>query len=267
VLLAAGATVAPAHTAAPPGKPFRYRYLIDSGPAQAKAASLGWNLLDVSSKDEADALPRGTRGLLWVGDYDNSSCSWQVSDAQLRSTLAAAASDPHVAGVFFSDEPDPYACPTAPAQHHARSQLIHSLDPNAFTVMLVDSNQGSHIVQQLPLWAGAADYLALDPYPCHQNARCDYGWIATVIHAADRAHVRYWGVAQAFTGDPWRWPTPAEERHMLAQWRASHAVGYMTFAWHWQGSSLASQTGLLHVFQQFNRGGRFLAARAATPVD
>jgi Calcineurin-like phosphoesterase len=239
---------------APDLHPFPFRYLIDSGSGQAAAASYGWNLLDVSSKAAADELPRGTRGLVWVGDYDNTTCSWEVSDAELRQRLAGTAGDRRVAGFFFSDEPDPYACPQAPEEHRARSQLIHSLDPGAFTVMLMDSNSGSQTLTQMPLWTGAADYIALDPYPCYQGKPCRYGWITSVIRAANRTGLRYWGVVQAFADSTWRWPTAAEERHMLAQWRASRASGYMTFSWSWDGNSLSTRPELLAVLKHFNRG-------------
>ena len=242
--------------------PPRYRYLTDSGQEQAKLQrSYGWNLLDVSSKEEADALPTRTRALVWVGDYDNTTCSWQVSDAQLKQQLAGTAGDRKIAGFFFSDEPDPFACPNAPAQHRARSQLIHSLDPTAFTVMLMDSNSGRQTLQQMHLWAGVADYVALDPYPCHAGRRCNYSWIGTVIRAADRANLPYWGVVQAFAGGSWRWPTPSEERHMLALWAASREAGYMTFAWDWTGHLLARRRGLLSVLKSFNNGTLFRARR------
>src|SRR3954469_6597185 len=100
------------------------RYLFDSGSAQGAAAAAGWNLLDVSSKDEADALPPGTRGLMWLGDYDNATCDWERPDAELERLLAGTARDPHIYGFLFSDEADPFACPTAPAQHRARAQLV-----------------------------------------------------------------------------------------------------------------------------------------------
>jgi hypothetical protein len=250
-----------------------YRYMIDSGPGQAQAASDGWNLLDVSSKAAADGLPRGTRGLVWVGDYDNTTCTWEVSDSALEARLRGAAGDPKVAGVFFSDEPDPYACPQAPTQHRARSALIHTLDPHAFTIMLMDSNSGAASLRQIPLWVGAADYVALDPYPCYQGKACDYAWISSIIGAADRAGIAYWGVVQAFADDTWRWPTPAEERHMLTQWRASRERGYMTFAWHWADHALSSRPGLLSVLKRFNRGARLMPSRTiqsahgASPVD
>jgi hypothetical protein len=235
-----------------------YRFLIDSGQEQARLQrSYGWNLLDVNSKAEADALPRRTRALVWVGDYDNTTCSWQVTDAELTQQLAGTPGDPKIAGFFFSDEPDPVACPNAPAQHRARSQLIHSLDPKAFTVMLMDSNSGAQTLQQMHLWAGVANYVALDPYPCHPGRPCNYSWISAVIRAANRANLPYWGVVQAFAGEDWRWPKPSEERRMLALWAASREAGYMTFAWDWTGHLLARRHGLLSVLKRFNNGTLF----------
>src|SRR2546427_7078889 len=170
------------------GQPPRYRYIFSSEPAEAAVASHGWNLLDVSSQSSADQLPGQTRGIMYVGGlYDNSTCDWEVSDSALTAKVGAMAGDPKVAGYYISDEPDPYACPSAPAQHRARSQLIHSLDPGKMTVMAMDSNSGQASLDQVPLWVGAADYVGLDPYPCYQNAPCNFAWIDAIIEAADWA--------------------------------------------------------------------------------
>jgi hypothetical protein len=228
--------------------------MFDSSSAEKRVAAAGYNLLDVGSKWAADRLPKGTRGLFWVGDYDNSSCSWQVSDSELRSEVRGAVGDRKVAGYFFSDEPDPFACPNAPRQHRERSGLIHSLDPKKFTVVDVDANSGRDSLRQIPLWRGAADYIALDPYPCYPGKACNYAWISAVIRAANRAHIRYWGVAQAFSDSDWRWPSPAEERHMLRQWAASKQSGFMTFAWSWAGNTLADRPALVKALSDFNHG-------------
>ncbi len=235
-----------------PAARLAYRYMTNSGSDPATVAANGFNVLDVTSQALADLLPAGTRGLVWVGDYDNTSCSWEVSDAALRSELTAEPGDAKVAGYFFSDEPDPHACPNAPAQHKARSGLIHLLDPGKPTVLLADSNSGQASLDQMPLWKGAADYVALDPYPCYQHKPCNYAWIDSIINAADQAGLSYWGVAQAFSDSTWRWPTNAELTHMLSQWAASRESGYMTFAWTWAGNNLSSQPGLLDALQQFN---------------
>jgi hypothetical protein len=70
--------------------------MIDSGSSARLVASYGWNLLDVSSRSAADRLPPKTRGLVWLGDYDNSSCTWEVSDAELRRDVPEMAHDPKV---------------------------------------------------------------------------------------------------------------------------------------------------------------------------
>ena len=245
----------------------RYRFMIDSGSRAARVASYGWNLLDVTYKAAADRLPAKTKALVWVGNYGKSSCTWEVPDSELKAKVQSMAHDPKVAGYFISDEPDPYRCPTAPAQHAARTALIHSLSPGKPVIMLVDSNSGSETLNQIPLWRHAADYVALDPYPCYQQKPCDFGWIDTVVKTADRAGLDYWGVAQAFDDASWRWPTPAEERHMLSQWAASKQSGYMTFAWSWRGQTLEKRPALLKIFKDFNRTGALTATPKAKPRD
>src|SRR5438552_7751593 len=237
------------------GNPPSYRYIFSSESAQTVVASHGWNLLDVSSQSSADQLPGRTRGMMYMGDYDNSTCDWEVSDAELTAKVAAMAGDPKVAGYYFSDEPDPHACPTAPDQHRARSQLIHGLDPGKMTVMTMDSNSGQASLDQIPLWVGAADYVFLDPYPCRWNQPCQYSWIDAIIAAANQAGLSYWGVVQAFADSEWRWPTARELRHMLSQWAGSRQSGYGVFAWTWDGGTLAGRPGLLRALAHFNRRG------------
>src|SRR5919204_3421946 len=169
-----------------------FRYIYNASSAARTVVADGWNLIDVGSKSSADELPPGARGLVWVGDYDNGSCSWEVSAASIRHDVSAAAGDRKVFGWFFSDEPNPYECVTAPAQHRARSELIHSADPHTKTVVVLDSNGFSgratkDALLQLPLWRGTADYVGLDPYPCYQGEACGFSWITRTITAANAA--------------------------------------------------------------------------------
>ena len=252
--LTAGTTACSASTTPPP-----YRFLYNSDSAPATVASYGWNLIDVGSQWSADQLQAGSRGLVWVGDYDNTTCSWEESDAALNSQVTAARGDAKVFGYFISDEPNPYACPNAPAQHKARSDLIHSIDPTKPTVIVLDSNgftgrNTQDALDQMPLWKGTADYIGLDPYPCYQSSPCDYSWIDKTIQAANAAGLNYWGVIQAFNDSSWRWPTADELSHMINQWGASKQTGYMTFAWTWSGNNLSSQPTLLSALQAFNSG-------------
>ncbi len=76
--------------AAPP-----FRFIYDSESAAPTVIADGWNLVDTGSKWSADHLPGRTKGLVWIGDYDNGSCSWEVSDADVKAQVSAAAHDPN----------------------------------------------------------------------------------------------------------------------------------------------------------------------------
>ena len=242
-----------------PPSPPPYRFMYSSDPAAAMVASYGWNLIDVGSQWSADQLPVGEKGLVWVGDYDNSTCTWEETDSTVTSQVKAALDDPKVFGYFISDEPNPYGCPNAPTQHKGRSELIHSIDATKPTVIVLDSNGFSGLftqdaLNQMPLWKGTADYIGLDPYPCRQGSPCDFSWIDKTIQAANAAGLNYWGVLQAFNDSSWRWPTPSELAHMANQWAASNETGSMVFAWTWDGYNLIDHPDLLAVLQAFNTG-------------
>jgi Calcineurin-like phosphoesterase len=269
----AGGSAAPVVSAKEPAtsrKAPRYRYIFHTGPDQRGAASLGFNLLDVDAKAEADALPRGTRGLYWLGDYLNApTCAWEKSDDAIDGKVRAAKGDPKVWGYYFSNEPDPYGCPNAVAAHRARAALIKSIDPTKKTYISLDMNWRAQALKQIPLWVGVTDYVGLNPYTCFVGRpTCDFAWLRRVIATANKARLSYFGHVQAFQAEEWRWPTPAELRRMLNLWAASKQKGYAVFTWSWGGSALLSQPKLVRVLKQFNNpAGRTTAAvGAATEI-
>jgi hypothetical protein len=216
--------------------PYRYVYNFGNTSTDFQAQALaGWNLLDVSSVSAADALPAGTRGLVWLGDYNdaNGVCAFDQSDSTITSEVQNGAGDPKVAGYLLSDEPDATLCPNAPQQHADRTALIHRIDPSKFTVVALDGHdEDIHGIGQFPQWAGATDFQAIDPYPCYVGqTTCDYGQIDRAVAAADAAGLRYWGIIQAFSDPTWRMPTALEEQTIIDHWCASHWQGAATFAW------------------------------------
>jgi hypothetical protein len=240
--------------AAPP--PYRYMYDHDGSPSgYDRIAGAGFNLVDVGPyASSLDALaPLKVKGLVWLGDYDNATCSWERSDSTIRSQVSAVKGHPNVAGYFISDEPQLDACPNAPAQHKARSALVKSLDPGRFTIIVLDSNDPDS-TSTYAAWRATSDYQGLDPYPCRPGKPCDFAMIDRHIAAADAAGLRYWAVVQAFEGDDWRWPTPDEETTMLRHWAASHWEGYAAFAWQWAGRTLEDHPGLVRALAAFNGG-------------
>ena len=236
----------------------QWRYGYSNDQYAATAAADGNNVMDVGSKSAADATPAGTVGLVWIGDYDNTKCSWEVSDSQVQQIVRSGIGDPKVLGYFVSDEPDPYACPNAVSDHKARNAMIKSIDPGKITFIVVDSNSGLQTLSQIPLWKGAADYIGYDPYPCHTGAACDYSWIDQVLAAADASGNPYWLIVQAFASASWRWPTPEEESHMLQQGAKSHMAGIGVFSWFWNNDALVNHPDVLQVIANYMLGKDFV---------
>jgi Calcineurin-like phosphoesterase len=269
-------TTAPATTSPPPPTPTTvvtpahplYRYMYDhdrSSSGYDRIAAAGFDLVDVGPDPSTlDALTRlKVKGLVWLGDYDNATCSWEQSDSTIRSEVSALKGNPNVAGYFISDEPELDSCPNAPAQHKARSDLVKSLDPGRFTLVVLDSNNADS-TSTYAAWRGTSDYQGLDPYPCRPGKPCDLAMIDRHIAAADAAGLRYWGVVQAFADSDWRWPTPDEEAAMLRHWAASHWQGYAVFAWQWAGHTLDSQPGLVDALTTFNDGATATGATTSS---
>ena len=59
---------------------------------------------------------------------------------------------------------------------------------------------------------------------------------------------------QAFSYGKWRMPTAVELTRMIGQWDQSRWQGEQTFAWSYQGWSLASHPNLLAVLKSLNLG-------------
>jgi len=221
-------------------------YDRESGGGFATIAAAGFNLID-SGPNNLDGLDGTTmEGMVWVGDYAN--CSWEVSDATLKSYVQARVGDPRVGVWFISDEPD-WTCPNVTQQHRDRVALIKSIDPKAKTLTVLDSNSAQASLDQLSKFKDTTDYVGLDPYVCHTNQPCAYNWIDRNAAAADALGINYWGVAQAFadptvSGYQWldafgsqsgslRLPTAPEIHEQFNRWRASKATGMLTFSWRW----------------------------------
>ena len=123
---------------------------------------MGFNYIDSSpDRGEMRALAaRHLKGFLWLGGYDNSSCRFNQSDAWVRSHVGSVAGMPAVGAYFIDDEPDASACPSAPDQIKARSDLVKSIDPGPPTFIV------TYHVDQLGRFAGKTDVIGLDHYPC-----------------------------------------------------------------------------------------------------
>lgn len=219
--------------------------------ADQAALADGFTVLD-ASPSELQRLPSGAHALVWLGGYDAVACRFGSDDAEIARWFAryALAGDRRVLGYFVADEPNAeHRCPGAPAQVRQRSALVRSLDPDRsrFILVNVDDPDG------FAAFRDSAEMLATDPYPCAAGADgCDWSLIPSYVAALRAAGVtRYMGMVQAFSGGMWRWPTAAELRRMLDQWRASDWCGALVFSWNYEGARLSDHPELVAVLSDF----------------
>jgi hypothetical protein len=245
-----------------------FRFAFSNRVDQGLMPQYGYNLIDVATKNEADATPAGTQAQVWLGNYDNTTCSWKLDDATISARIAAMADDPKVAGFYFSSNANPIKCADAIRQHQDRNALIKSLAPSKYTLLSIDTNRRDQFATQVPLWKGVADYLAYNPYICRVGSACDYAWLDTVLTAAEANATPYFIALQAFAdGSQYRWPTGDEERQMLARVTNRNLTflrGYMTFSWDYNNDPLPNHPDVLKAIKDFNLSGSTTDATAPT---
>lgn len=199
----------------------------------AGAASIGFNLADVSTLAALRAVPRGMKGIFWLGNGYNLKCSWRLSDRQVSDIVLAIKDHPKFSGIYYiSDEPHPAVCEDAPQRLAERTALIHSLDPRGRTFAIVLNS--SNAPTEFALMKDAVDYVGIDPYPCNiknELTGCSYGVLRQRIMQAFEAGIprtrivpvfQTFGQACTAPGQGksryYRLPTVAETEKMLAIW-------------------------------------------------
>ncbi len=226
-------------------------------------AAYGFNLADVSSADEASALPAGVKGMIYLGLCNG-------ADANFVAAVQPFAGNPKVFGFYLADEPDPASCPAANLR--AESNYVHSHDPGAvtFIVLMNMSATSSPTYQNTynPANSGV-DLYGLDPYPCRTElGGCAFGWIPLAVSAARSAGVPLSAIVpvyQAFGGGSWAddgggrylMPTAAQETQILQAWSAAVPAPRFDYAYSWGSqngdTALSMSPAVTQVFAAHNR--------------
>ncbi len=254
------ATPTPTPTPTPTAQPtYPLRGMFFGHDAASTIASKGFNLID-SDPGNVDDLAAGLKGMTWIGEYDKQTCQWLApnNDAGVRADVQAHIGDPKVGVWFIADEPwqgDDQHCTGTPAQMKARTDLIHSIDPNAKTLLVLDGNSDFYTLDGMEKFKGTADYIGVNAYMCWQGKQCRFDWIDTIAAKARAIGMtNLWGVAQSH-GDTsssqtmcvtntdgstdcgmTRVPTAAEVHTQMQHWDDSGMKDYIVFSWRWPDS-------------------------------
>ncbi|WP_192855938.1 calcium-binding protein [Tardiphaga robiniae] len=245
-------------------------------PAQA-----GFNLADVSSVDQLNALPAGVKGLVWLDQGDGVTQSF--IDA-----VKPYIGNPNVYGFFLKDEPDPtgqWNTLVTAANLKAESDWIHANVPGAktfITMMNMGSSDNPSFANTYTPENTHIDLFGIDPYPVRSDSgTVDYSMIDKAVAAAEAAgipHASIVPVFQTFGGGNWVtdsgghyvMPTAAQEQQMLDHWAAAVPNPAFDYAYAWGSQNgdqaLESSPALQNVFLQHNTSGN-TTTTGSTPSD
>jgi hypothetical protein len=246
----------------------------------------GFNLADVSSVDELNALPAGVKGLVWLDQGDGVTQSF--IDA-----VKPYIGNPNVYGFFLKDEPDPtgqWNTLVTAANLKAESDWIHANVPGAktfITMMNMGSSDNPSFANTYTPQNTHIDLFGIDPYPVRSDSSTvDYNMIDKAVAAAEAAGIPAANIVpvfQTFGGGNWAddsgghyvLPTAAQEQQMLAHWAAlvPHPAFDYAYAWGSQNGdqALEGSQALQNVFLQHNKSVSTTpvadTSGSTTPVD
>jgi hypothetical protein len=235
----------------------------------------GFNLADVSSVDELNALPAGVKGLVWLDQGDGVTQSF--IDA-----VTPFIGNPKAYAFYLKDEPDPtgqWNTLVTAANLKAESDWIHAHVPGAktfITMMNMGSSDNPSFANTYTPANTHIDLFGVDPYPVRSDASTvDYSMIDKAVAAAEASGIPAANIVpvfQTFGGGNWVddsgghyvMPTAAQEQQLLAHWAALVPNPAFDYAYAWGSQNgdqaLESSQALQSVFLQHNTSG------STTPV-
>jgi hypothetical protein len=230
----------------------------------------GFNLADVSSAAELDALPTGVKGLVYLGMTDGVT-------AAFKAVVDACKGNPNLYGFYLADEPN--GDPTIAANLKAEAAYIHANLPGAITYMTEQnlSADTSPTFYYTPANTGI-DLFGLDPYPVNTNVpnSLDYNIIPTAVAAAEKAGIPLSAIVpvyQAFGGGGYPTyilPTAAQAQQILATWASVVPNPAFDYAYSWgtqlNDTALSNDPTLAAVFAAHNASSSATTTTPTTPT-
>ncbi len=216
------------------------------------AGTIGFNLADISSVAELDALPAGVTGLAWLGMGNGVDAAFQLAVNQYIG-------DPKLYGFYLMDEPDPSV--VSAANLKAEADYIHAHIPGAKTfITLLNTGTDANPVFGFNVANTDIDLFGLDPYPVQvQYGGANYSIIGASVSAAQAQGIPLSDIVpvyQAFGGGgyaSWILPTAPQEQTILSTWGSlvpTPAFDY-TYSWAVQNGDTALSTAPSDLQQVF----------------
>ena len=185
----------------------------------------GFNLVFAGINPKLLDRLRANGASAWVQPNIWTGCGYESSAAQALREARRAVATRAVSGFYVADEPSAWGCSSAPSQIAAWTATLHAHFPGIPTII------STYDSTDLTDFAHSADEFALDIAPCQYGNGCDDSWITALAATADRLHLKYVGVPQAFGGNGrYDVPTSAQLRQIIRTWKATKELGYVVYA-------------------------------------
>jgi hypothetical protein len=230
-------------------------------------AKFGFNLADVSSVSQLNALPDGVRGLVWVGRCEG-------VDAGFLDIVRPFVGHHKLFGFYLADGPDPtgkYSRLCKAESLRAEADWIRANAPGAKTfvsLMNLSSSKTPSFANSYNPSNSHVDLFGIAPYPCRTELDgCDYEMIDRYVAAAEISGIPRSSIVpvyQTFGGGKWdddrggRYALPSahELQQILARWRGLIAAPAFDYAYSWgsqkEDSALENAPDLQTVISRHN---------------
>lgn len=230
------------------------------GASAAQAKAYGFNLVDLQYASSVNALPDGSKALIWLGESNGVTQSFIDKVTPLLN-------NPKVFGFFLTDEPDPtgrYHTQVSAANLKAESDWIHSHFPGAktfITLMDMGSYTDSNYSNTYNPANTGIDYYGINPYPVRTTA-VDFNYIDRAVAAALEAGIPQSAIVpvyQAFGGGGWTtntggsyvMPTTSQMQTMMDHWERLVPNPAFDMAYKWSSQNGETSLGNTPAMQDF----------------
>ncbi|MER8474916.1 calcium-binding protein [Mesorhizobium sp. M1163] len=252
-----------------------------SGGSGTEIAQAGFNLADVSSVDQLNALPDGMKGMVYLNETDGVTSSFVDK-------VTPFIGNPKLFGFFLVDEPDPtgqWGTYASAANLKAESDWIHSNVPDAktyITMMSLGTSANPDFSNTYNPANTGIDYYGVDVYPVRTDGAVDYNMIDKFVAAAQASGIPTSKIIpgyQTFGGGDYNTdmggkyvvPTATQMETMMDHWAKlvpSPAFDY-AYAWGSQrgDTALESSSELQAVFREHNLSTAGTAPSEAAATD
>ncbi|MER8407601.1 calcium-binding protein [Mesorhizobium sp. M1307] len=252
-----------------------------SGGSGTEIAQAGFNLADVSSVDQLNALPDGMKGLVYLNETDGATSSF-------IDKITPFIGNPKLFGFFLVDEPDPtgqWGTYASAANLKAESDWIHANVPDAktyITMMSLGTSANPDFSGTYNPANTGIDYYGVDVYPVRTDGAVDYNMIDKFVAAAQASGIPTSKIIpgyQTFGGGDYNTdmggkyvvPTAAQMETMMDHWAKLVPSPAFEYAYAWGSqrgdTALESSPELQAVFRQHNLSTAGTAPSEAAATD